>query len=101
MDYDVDESEESVDVFEIQHKGHKVGLAGVSESGVVFLSGELHPLGAASALLEAFKEKVPYISTSAVNALFPVDWLRGACLHDADRLRVLNNLERFARGSVT
>lgn len=39
MDFDCDDSSESVDVFEIQHKGHKVGLAGVSESGIVYLSG--------------------------------------------------------------
>lgn len=97
MDYEIDEDSESVDVIEIQHSGHKVGLAGVSESGVVYLSGDLHPYGASGALLQAAKEHVPYISTSSVNALFPVDWLRGACLHDADRLRVLGNLEKFAR----
>ena len=96
-DFEVDESEENVDVIEIVHKGHPVGLAGVSESGVVYLSGELHPVGAFAALMLAAKEHVPYISTSSVNALFPVDWLRAACLHDADRLRVLGNLERFAR----
>lgn len=97
MDYNVDESEENVDVIEIQHKGHKVGLVGVSESGVVYLSGDLHPLGAFPALMTAAKEHVPYISTSAINALFPADWLRAACLHDADRLRVIDNLEKFAR----
>lgn len=100
MSYEVDETEESVDVIEIQYGGHKVGLAGVSESGVVYLSGDLHPVGAFGALMLAAKEHVPYISTSSVNALFPSDWIRGACLHDADRLRVIGNLERYARGSA-
>lgn len=96
---DVDEDIEDVDVIEIQHGGVKVALAGVSASGVVFLSGDIHPLGAFPALMRAAKEHVPYISTGSVNALFPADWLRAACLHDADRLRVIGNMERFVRSS--
>jgi hypothetical protein len=100
MSYDVDESEEEVSIVELQMAGNKVGLVGLSTSGVVYLSGDLHPMGAFSALLLAAKEHVPYISTSAINALFPVDWIRGACLGDPDRLRVLGNLEQFARRSL-
>jgi hypothetical protein len=65
---------------------------------MVYVSGEIHPLGAATSLIKAAKEHVPYIAVSAVEVLYPADWLRGECLHDPDRLRIINNLERFTRG---
>lgn len=102
MDYDIEEDSEDVDVFELQMQGGmKVGLVGVAPaSGTVYLGGDLHPLGAFPALMKAAKEQVPYISTSSVNALYPALWLRGECLHDADRLRVIDNLEKLARESA-
>jgi len=99
MDYDTDESED-VDVIEIQMAGRRVGLAGFARgSGTVYLTGDLHPMGAFPALMAAAKQQVPYMSTTSINALFPSDWLRAECLADTDRLRVIANLEEFVRGS--
>lgn len=98
MDYDVDEMED-LDLMEIRSSDQKVGLAGVSESGGVYLAGDLHPLGSASALLAAAHAHVPYVSVSAVCVLYPAEWLRGECLGNADRLRIIDNLVAFVRGS--
>lgn len=97
-DYDFDE-EEDVDLMEVRIGENRVSHAGIARaSGNVYLQGDLHPLGSATALLAAAKNHVPYIAVSAVEVLFPVDWLRAECLHDADRLRIINNLEAFVRG---
>lgn len=97
-DYGVDESEDC-DVMEIKIGENKVGLAGFARgSGTIYLGGDLHPLGSFAALMRAAQQHVPYMSTSAVNALFPSDWLRAECMADADRLRVIGNLEAFVRG---
>lgn len=99
MQYDIDnENTEEVDIIELQVKGLPVGLAGIArKSGTVYLNSEIHPLGGFAALMIAAKADVPYISTSSVNALFPSDWLKAECLHDPDRLRLLDNAEAFVR----
>ncbi len=99
MSYETEDSEE-VDIIEIWMGEQRVGLAGIARaSGHVFLGGDLHPLGAFPALMLAAKQQVPYMSTSSVNCLFPSDWLRAECLADPERLRVIDNLEKFIRGS--
>lgn len=95
--FDTDEDED-VSLIEIQIKGHKVASAGVSASGQVFLNGEIHPHGSASALLTAAIHKVPYIEVSAVEVLYPADWLRAECLGNVDRQRIIDNAEAFVRG---
>ena len=95
--FDTDEDED-VSLIEIQVRGQKAATAGVSESGVVYLNGEIHPLGSASALLTAAIHKVPYIEVSAVEVLYPADWLRAECLGDVDRQRIIDNAEAFVRG---
>ena len=95
------EYDEDVSLMEIQVKGQKVATAGVSQSGQVFLRGDIHPLGSASALVTAAVHQIPYIEVSAVEVLYPADWLRSECLHDADRLRIINNAEAFVRGQVS
>ncbi len=98
MDFDVDETED-IDLMEIQIGKNKVSMAGFARgSGTVYLDGDLHVQGSFPCLMIAAKEHVPYVYTSAVSAMFPADWLRGQCMHDPDRLRILNNLERFVRG---
>ena len=87
---------EDVYLFEIQHEGAEVGLAGVSDSGVVYLSGDLHVNGRFAALLAAPKAQVSYIATPSGEVLFPAEWLRCQCLHDVDRLHVIDNLSSFA-----
>ncbi|EJE53145.1 hypothetical protein PMI14_02219 [Acidovorax sp. CF316] len=99
---DSEHSEEDLHLIELQAPG---GLApplqaGVSASGLVYLRGDLHPLGSATALIKAAREHVPYAALGAVNVLFPADWLRGECLHDADRLRVIAAMERLVRGAA-
>lgn len=97
-DFDFDE-EEDVDLMEVRIGENRVSHAGIARgSGTVYLQGDLHPLGSATALLAAAKNHVPYIAVSAVEVLFPVDWLRGECLGDQDRQRILRNLEAFVRG---
>ncbi len=92
------DDDEDVSLIEIQVKGQKVATAGVSESGVVYLRGDVHPLGSASALLTAAVHQVPYIEVSAVEVLYPADWLKAECLHDQDRMRIISNAEAFVRG---
>ena len=97
---DVDESED-LDLFEVRvGETMTVGTVGVSESGMVYVNGDIHPLGSATALIRAAQDGVPYVSVSAVAVLYPADWLRGECLHDADRQRVIAGLERVARASA-
>lgn len=94
---EVEDSEDLI-ILAIKGRGVQPGLhAGISASGVVYLQGDLHPLGSASALLTAAKQHVPYVAISAVQVLYPADWLRGECAHDADRLRVIGNMEELVR----
>lgn len=95
---EIDDGMEEVDVVNVMIGENKVGTAGICrESGTVYLGGDLHPLGSFAAIMKAYKEDIPYISTGAVNAMFPSDWLRGECLADPERLRVIGNLEKFLR----
>lgn len=94
------EVEDSEDLVILEIKGHRIqpGMhAGISASGLVYLPGDIHPLGSASALLTAAKQQVPYVAVSAVQVLFPSDWLKGECAHDLDRLRVIGNMEELVR----
>lgn len=101
MDYDTDETED-LTIVEIQGRNIPPGLrAGISASGDVYLRGDIHPLGAATALIAAAGQHIPYVALSAVSVLFPADWLRGECAHDMDRLRVIDNMERLVRGART
>lgn len=95
--FDTDEDED-VSLIEIQVQGQKVASAGVSASGQVFLNGEIHPHGSASALVTAAVQQVPYIEVSAVEVLYPADWLRAECMGDVDRQRIIDNAEAFVRG---
>ena len=95
------DDDEDVSLIEIQVMGQKVATAGVSKSGQVFLQGDIHPLGSASALLTAAINKVPYIEVSAVEVLYPADWLRAECLGNVDRQRIIDNAEAFVRGQVS
>lgn len=92
------EDEEELDLHEVRVSDMPMTWVGVSKSGYVYLLGDIHPLGSATALIKAAKEHVPYVAVSAVRVLYPADWLRGECLHDPDRLRIIGNLERIARG---
>lgn len=100
MDFVEDHSQEDLHLVELQAPGAAPLHAGVTASGMVYLRGDLHPLGSATALLKAARAQVPYAAVSAVNVLFPADWLRGECLHDADRLRVIAAMERVVRGAA-
>jgi hypothetical protein len=92
------EDAEDLQIVEIQG-GPAPVYAGVTQSGDVYLRGDLHPLGSASALLAAAAQHVPYVAITAIQVLFPADWLRGECLHDMDRLRIIDNMERLVRGA--
>jgi len=92
------EDAEDLQIVEIQGGPAPVD-AGVTQSGDVYLRGDLHPLGSASALLAAAAQHVPYVAITAIQVLFPADWLRGECLHDMDRLRIIDNMERLVRGA--
>ncbi len=100
-DYDTDNTED-VDLHEVRVGGAPAMTVGIApKSGAVYLRGDLHPLGSASALLAAARHGVPYIALSAVEVLYPSDWLKGECLHDADRLRVIANIENYARSGFS
>lgn len=95
--HDVEDAEE-VDLMEVRAGEQVVGWVGVSRpEGHVYLGGDLHPYGSASAMLVAKLQNVPYIAVSAVRVLFPAEWLRAECLADADRVRVIDNLVSWAR----
>lgn len=95
--HDVEDSEDLI-LGELMAGDQPVGWYGVgATTGDVYVNGDLHPRGSANAMVEARLTDVPYVPVSAVRVLFPLDWIRAACLHDRDRLMVLANLERFAR----
>jgi len=97
-DHDV-EAFDDLDLMQIHVAGQPATWAGITRpNGDVYLQGDVHPLGSATALIKAAKEHVPYVPVSAVQVLFPADWLAGECLHDEDRLRVIRNLCAFVRG---
>jgi hypothetical protein len=100
-EFDSDESED-VTLTEVLADGIPSMTVGVGdETGLIYVKGDIHPLGSASALLTAAAQHVPYIALTAVNVLFPLDWLKGECAHDADRMRVLFNLERHVRSGFS
>lgn len=90
------EASEDLNIVEIQG-GPSPLYAGVTDGGEVFLQGDIHPLGSASALIAAAAQHVPYVAISAVRVLYPSDWLRAECLHDMDRLRIIGNAEALVR----
>jgi hypothetical protein len=97
-EHGVDDADD-LDLMQICIAGQPNTWAGITRpDGDVYLQGDLHPLGSATALIKAAKEHVPYVPVSAVQVLFPADWLRGECLHDTDRQRVITNLTAFVRG---
>lgn len=87
-------------LIEVMAGGVKAQSAGVTADGHVFLAGDIHPLGSFSAMMRASQQDVPYVAVSAVEVLFPADWLAGECLADLDRLRIIANAEAFARQQV-
>lgn len=95
--HDVEDAEE-VDLMEVRAGEQVVGWVGVSRpEGHVYLGGDLHPYGSASAMLVAKLQNVPYIAVSAVRVLFPAEWLRAECMGNVDRERVIDNLVAWAR----
>ena len=99
--YDQEDSTEDVELTEVKVGDAPAMTIGVSASGVVFILGDLHPRGSASALLTAAAQHVPYIALSAVEVLYPSEWLRGECLGDLDRMRIITNIENFARSGFS
>lgn len=93
------EETEDLNIIEIQG-GPQPLYAGVTTGGEVFLRGDIHPLGSFAALMKAAQQHIPYVAISAVQVLFPAAWLRGECLHDSDRQRVIDNMEALVRGSA-
>lgn len=102
MNYDCDESEEEVDLLEIRAGDSPAMTIGIGrDTGNLFLRGDLHPLGSATALITAAAQHVPYIAVSAVEVLYPSDWLRGECAGNIDRQRIITNLENYARSGFS
>jgi hypothetical protein len=99
--YDQDESTEDVELTEVKVGDFPAMTIGVSASGQVYIRGDLHPLGSATALLTAAAQHVGYIALSAVEVLYPADWLRGECMHDRDRVRVIDNIVNLARSGFS
>ena len=96
--HDVDETED-LDLMEIKIGENRVSWAGITRpGGDIYLQGDVHPDGSAIALIKAAKLHIPYVAVSAVQVLFPAEWLAAECLADNDRLRVIANLCKFVRG---
>lgn len=97
MSYDTEETEDA-HIFEVMVQGSKATTFAIAPlSGTVYLNGDIHPLGAASALIRAASLNIPYIAPSAICALYPSEWLRAEAMGDTDRQRLITNLERLAR----
>ena len=97
-DYGVEDAED-LDLRAYVVDGKEIGWYGVgAETGLIYVGGDAHPRGSANAMVEAVMADVPYVPVSAVQVLFPLEWIRGECLADPDRLRMLNGMERYARG---
>lgn len=100
--YESDFSEEDVTLTGVQMGNQPAMTIGVGDqTGTIFVKGDIHPLGSASALLTAAAQHIPYIALSAVEVLYPLDWLKGECAHDMDRQRVLFNIEQFVRSGFS
>lgn len=97
------EDDEDLQLFSIQLSditrlnGIEVQTAGISASGLVYLRGDIHPLGSYTAMAKAAAQQVPYVAVSAVEVLFPAEWLRAECMHDMDRLRAIGEAEALVR----
>lgn len=97
--HDSEAGTEDMDLMEIRVADQRATWAGITRpDGHVYLQGDLHPLGSATAMLTAAKANVPYAAVNAVTVLYPAEWLAAECLHDHDRLRVIANLCAFVRG---
>lgn len=98
-DFDFD-YEEEVEISELRFANFPpfhIGFAPASRT--MYLEGNIHPLGAFSAIMAAAKQNVPYISLGALSALFPELWLRAECMHDPTRLALIDNICRSVRGT--
>lgn len=94
--------EEDVTLTEVSMGQAPAMTIGVGDkSGDIYVKGDLHPLGSASALLTAAARHIPYIALTAVEVLYPLDWLKGECAHDPDRQRVLRNIESYVRSGFS
>jgi hypothetical protein len=101
-DFETEESREDVELHEVRAGDAPAMTIGVAQqTRHIFIRGDLHPLGSATALLTAAAQHVPYIQLNAVNVLFPLEWLRGECQHDMDRLRIIANIEAFVRSGFS
>jgi hypothetical protein len=90
------ELDEEINLIQILVDGAPVGMAGVgAHAGEIYLQGDLHAEGEWLALISAAKQCVQFVPIPGGQVLFPADWLRSACQHDADRLRVIDNLVKF------
>lgn len=102
MTHEADFGEEDVDLIEVRAGDAPAMTIGIAcETGTVFIKGDLHPLGSATALLTAAAQHVPYIALSAVEVLYPSDWLRAECMGDMDRQRIITNIENYARSGFS
>lgn len=72
---------------------------GVTTGGDVFVSADLHPLGAAKALALCDVMHVPFVNYNAVTVLVPADWIKAEALHDSDRQRIIDNIESIVRNA--
>jgi hypothetical protein len=99
--YDQEDSTEDVELTEVKVGDAPAMTIGVSASGLIFIRGDIHPLGSATALLTAAARGVPYIALSAVEVLYPSNWLRGECMGDLDRMRIITNIENYARSGFS
>lgn len=91
------EETEDVQIVGIVMDDRPICDAGITASGVVYLRGDIHPLGSEKALALAAVLHVPHIAVNAVSVLFPADWLRGECMADPDRIRIIDNQEALVR----
>lgn len=88
----------NLDLFEIPTAQGPIPV-GVDEYGTIFLSGHLHPAGAAGAMVLAEKAGIPWVPLGAVDALFPAKWLGEAAIAHGDNFRIvaIGQIERYVR----
>lgn len=82
--------------FELQGPTGPVPYA-VDARGLIFLSADLHPGGAAGAMERATLAGIPWIAKSAVEAFFPAEWLMGEAMGEPVRSSVIPALVAAVR----
>lgn len=85
-----------VDLFELDGPTGPIPY-GIDKRGTIFLSSDLHPGGANEAMARAAEQGIPWVMQSAVQVLFPAEWLAAEALGEPVRSSIIPSLVAVIR----